>query len=198
MMGREIVVLLLSGRRAAAPADAFTDDFNRANENLEASANWTRSGGSAGDATVASNAVRAITTNATGTAFLCPDTEAADHYVQAAWLTSAAAGPFLCGRFTDASNFVGARWQSGNARFEIYKRVTGTFTLLGTYTAALVSGDIIRLECDGDTARLLVNGVERIAPVSLAGSHAGVTRAGVVVRSVPINPWIDNFEAGAL
>lgn len=176
----------------------FADDFNRQNEPLEATADWTRVGGIAGGATVSTNRVAAVDTNTIGTAYLAPDTFSSDHFAQAAWLTSTAPGPFICCRITDGNNYVGARYGSVGTQFELFKRVAGAFTILGSFVQALVPGDVIRLECDGDTARVLINGIQRIAPQSLAGSHAGVTRAGLVARSVAINPWLDNFEARAL
>ncbi len=46
----------------------FTDNFNRADENLVDSANWTRVGGADSDIRVVSNECDHNTTNSTGTA----------------------------------------------------------------------------------------------------------------------------------
>jgi hypothetical protein len=182
-----------------AASFVFADDFNRANESLEVSANWTRAGGVAGDCSVSGNACRAVSTNATGAAYLCPDIGTADMYVQAKWMnTATAGGPFICARLTDANNYVGARRDNANGRWDLFKRVTGTLSSLGNFVGAIVAGDVLRLECSGDNATLLVNGVIRVGPVSLAGSHAGVTDAGLNTRSTFQSPWIDDFEAGAL
>lgn len=177
------------------------DKFNRPNQNLEADtlSIWTRIDGIAGGAAIESERLKAVDIGAVGTSYVVPELGSANHYVQAAWLNTASApGPFICARLTDANNFVGARRNNTGGAWELYKRVAGTFTLLGSFTTAIVAGDILRLECLGDGARVLVNGVERIAQQSLAGSHAGVTRAGLMARLVAQNPWIDDFRSGKL
>lgn len=194
-----------SGRKRSSqvgpePPFIFTDDFNRANESLEANASWTRVDGSVGGASISNNQLAANDTSAGGTSYHAPDTGSADHYVQAAWIqTTGAVGPFICCRLTDANNFVGTRWNGTiNQRWEIYKRVAGSFTLLGSFDDTITSGDVVRLECSGDTARVLLNDAEIIAPASLSGSHAGVTTSGLVARVVAHDPLIDDFETGVV
>lgn len=185
---------------AATMPFIFTDNFNRADENLETSTNWTRVAGSAGDATVASNACAVPTTNALSY-YSCPDIGSANHYAEAEWMTVAhAVGPFIACRIAgiNNNNFVGARWDNANTRIQLYKRVSGTFTNLANFTTALNAGDRIRLECNGDNARVLLNDAEVIAPASLAGSLPGNTLCGLVPRLIAVSPWLDNFEAGAL
>jgi hypothetical protein len=176
---------------------AFTDDFNRANENLEVSDNWTRNGGSAGDITIASNATSANSTDTTGAAYLAPDPGSADQYAQATLAGVGPAGPFpVCVRIADVSNFVGARYDSETGTTQLYRRTGGSFTLIDSYVAAQSGGVVFRLEVTGSAVRLLINGVERANGDLGANNATGVP--GMVSRLAARNPFVDNWESGAL
>lgn len=196
-----LTYLIRGPNSTSAPTSfVFADDFNRVDQNLEVSSNWTRVGGSAGDATIVSNRCAVPTTNS-ASYFHCPDTNSTNHYVEADWMTVVhGTGPFLACRLAgiNNNNFVGARWDNTGGRIQLFKRVSSTFTNIANFTTSLVAGDRIRLECSGDNARVLLNGVEVIAPTSLAGSLPNNTLCGLVPRLIIVNPWIDNFEAGAL
>lgn len=184
---------------------AFTDNFNRANAFLENSlvaSNgqlWEFDGQIAEAAGIGSNMLAATTTNSTGTAFFCPDQGSADHYVQGRVKTSANSGPFMCCRLADRSNFVGIRNNGGT--LEVYRRVGGTLSSLHASAQGIAVDDILRLECEGTNWRAYKNGVQFPgAAGSGAIGSAGLTsqRQGIVVRTTTQNPWIDDFEAGAL
>lgn len=176
---------------------AFTDSFTRADENLEANANWTRVDGTAGWGAVRSNALACLTTDTTGAAFQCPDTGVLNHYVQAKLLTvTASSGPFLCCRLADRNNFVGFRYDQASNRIELYRRNAGVLTSLAPVAITCVVGDVMKLQMDGATGwSLYKNGA-----LVDSGSSSGIatlnsTRCGVVMRSVSTNPWVDDFEA---
>lgn len=184
---------------------AFSDDFNRSNENLEASSDWTRVDGTAGGVGVVSNAVDRQTATATEEAYQCPDQGAVDQYVQVVQRATGtgvggtgAAFP-LCLRLTDKDNFVGARHfiTSGpTPQWDLYKRVAGSFTLLGSYGAVAASGDVARLTMVGDVFTLYINGIARIVS-GTETFNSGETRAGIVGRGAVISPWFDDFSHGS-
>jgi hypothetical protein len=181
----------------AQPPSAFTDNFNRADENLEASANWTHDGLIAGAVAVRSNALANLTSDATGSAYKCPDQGSADHYVQFTARATANSGPFVCCRLADRSNFVGIRNNGGT--LEIFRRVSGTLSSLHSSAQSIVSGTVLRLECTGTNWRALKDGAQ-VATGAIGSAGLTNQRQGVVGRTTITgqNPWIDNFEAGAL
>jgi hypothetical protein len=171
---------------------AFTDDFNRSDENLEASASWTLIDGPAGGARVVSNVLKINTTNSV-CSYSCPDQGSADHYTQAVWNTLAYG--FTSIRLTDGNNFIGVRHEGTD--WQVYKRDTGSFSLIGSYTVGLTGGDIAYLEGNGNDITLKVNGTTRVGPTSETFNNTETTQ-GVCPRSVVVTNWIDDFEAGAL
>lgn len=176
----------------------FTDNFNRADENLEASPNWTHDGLIAGGAAIRSNALASLTLNAAGTAYKCPDQGSADQYVQFVARATANSGPFVCNRLADNANFVGIRNLGGT--LEVYRRVGGTLSSLHSSAQGIVSGTVLRLECVGTTFRVLKDGVQVVAFTAINNATLTSTRQGVVARTTITgqNPWIDDFEAGPI
>jgi len=173
---------------------AFTDDFNRTNEDLEDSADWDLVDGAAGAARVFGNVVICDTGQSSGS-YRCPDQASANHYAQAAIRNSGNAFPVVC-RMTDGSNGFGLRHEG--THWQLYKQDTGSFTQLGSnYTAALVAGDIGRIECDGNDITVKINGTTRIGPITDSFNNTE-TRQGVWPRSNTISDWFDDFEAGTL
>lgn len=181
----------------APSAAKFVDNFNRADENLEASANWTHDGLIAGGAAVRSNALACLTTNSTGTSYKCPDQGSADHYAQFVARATANSGPFVCNRLADVNNFVGFR--NNGATLEVYRRVGGTLSLLNSSAQSIISGTVLRLECTGTNWRVLKDGVQ-VATGAIGSALLTSTRQGVVARTTTAgqNPWVDDVEFGAL
>jgi hypothetical protein len=171
---------------------AFTDSFTRADENLEASANWTRVDGAAGAAAVRSNQLAQL--SSTNTAYQCPDQSSADHYSQAVTKVSGAWTGFMAIRLTDSNNFIGTR--PGTNVIELYKRVSGTFTSLGSASASTAINAVYYVEGSGNNLTVKVDGVTKLGPTSET-AHNTVTRSGIVVRTT-LNPTLDDFESGAL
>jgi len=171
----------------------FTDNFNRANEVLETSTKWTRVGGSAGAVTVDSNAVAIAI--ATETAYYSPDSSLTDHYAQGIRPAASLAdsGFPVCVRLTDLSNFIGVRNSTGIGA-ELYKRVAGTFTQLGTtYNYTHAANDIWRLEVTGDVITFYLNGVARITATDAFNNTE--TKTGMIGRFNTSTNWLDAWEA---
>lgn len=176
--------------RVLAPS-VFFDNFDRPDEPLEASPNWTRVGGAAGDIDVTSN-VAYCRTSTDGAAYQSPDLGPGDKYVQG--VIQVANGQFfpLALRLTDHLNWVGVRYNSG--RYQLYRRASGGFALLGSYIAD--PGMLVRIEMVGDDFYVLVDGVPQIA-ASYSGNSAE-TRQGMVARNSVNQPMLDDYEAGLL
>lgn len=181
-----------------SPRGSFTDNFTRANENLEASANWTRNGGVAGVCAVRSNELAFLST--TETAYLAPDQSSTNHYCQTRVRTSVTNKfYFPCvNRITDINNFVGARARNSSSdEYDMFERSASTFTLLASTTAVVVTvDDILRLESVGNDHEFFVNGVSRGAGASTVNNT--ITRQGIGARQSTSNPAIDDYEIGAI
>lgn len=171
----------------------FTDDFNRADEDLEDSADWTQIDTNAGAATIVSNVLTSTQTGGVQS-YLCPDQGSADHYSQGVIKTGGGTFP-CCVRMTNGNNFIGARHTGGD--WELFKRVSGSFTLLGDFTASLVSGDILRVDADGNDITVKINATLRIGPITETFNNTE-TRQGLSPRSTVTSDWMDDFEADSL
>ena len=186
---------------------AFTDNFNRANADLEASAvssggsSWTHDGLVASALQIVSNQLRCNTTNSSGSAYKAADAGTSDHYVQfSAVAVSLSTGPFVCCRLADRSNFVGVRVGnigSGNGQIEVYRRVGGTLTSLHlSAVGAAAANDIIKLETSGTNWLLYVNGS---LLSSGAINSAGLTSTGTgIVARTTTGTYFDDFESAAI
>jgi hypothetical protein len=182
-----------------APRGSFTDAFTRADENLETSANWTRVDGAAGACAVRSNQLAFLST--TDSAYQCPDQSSANHYTQAVMLSTTVDLFFFecCARLTDKDNFIGARRTNANLAddYDLYKRDTGSFTSLGSWAGPYAANDVMKIEADGNTIEMFVNGTSRVGPVTESFNNTE-TRQGIVARSKTQNPAMDDFEAGVI
>jgi hypothetical protein len=183
-----------------APAVGFQDNFNRADESLEASSDWTLTSGTAGSLTIVSSKLSCQITSP-DSCYLCPDVTSDSMYVQMNWdHTAGTPSFFMGGRIQDANNFIGCRYNGSTNKVQLYTRIAGTFANLGNSSGTITAGDVVRMEINttADTVRALVNGSEVIAPVALSGLFAGTTRAGLIGRTTFTTDWGDNFEAGEL
>lgn len=173
---------------------SFSDNFNRADENLEASPNWTRVFGVAGGAAIRSNAL--ATTTTTDTVYVSPDFNTVQHYVEAK-SAGAGSGPMLCARATtDGATLLGVRRSSTNT-IAVFKKVGTTVTQL--YSASSVAtGDVLRLAITETQWIVYKNGVEVTRQNHPSDVPAG-TRQGIMARVAnAVNPWIDDYVAGVL
>lgn len=173
----------------------FADNFNRADENLEASANWTRNGGAAAQAGVRSNQLAMIGT--TQTAYTCPDTTKTQLWVRgnvASLPGTPSSMPLAI--IVDVNNWLALRWSAAQIQFE--KCVAGTISQVGVVNTTVNVGDQLMLVKDGNVATVYVNGaVTIINGQSYAATTLDpATKAGTVARGSVLNPAIDNFEVG--
>jgi hypothetical protein len=189
--------------RPASPSGTFIDTFTEAttDTNLvshtpDTGTGWTRVDGVDNAAFVRASDDRLLSNNATNTLYICDDQGSADQYHE--WVFNVINASFVVNRATDSNNFIGSRAQNTPAKLQIFKRVTGTFTQLGSNGATtIVAGDTARLESDSaDAHELYLNGASQVGPVTDT-AHNTVTRQGVVGRSTTAQ-WIDYFEAGVL
>lgn len=179
-------------------AVTFADDFNRADQSLETSANWTRVGGTAAALEVNSNRLR-CTTSGADTAYKAPSTGTVDHYAQMKLLDVGSYGggaSFLACRITDDNNFLGVRWTGST--WSVFKRVAGAFTSIGSFaTPVPVVNDIVRLQCSGTNFELFRNGVS-VGTGAIGAPTLTSTQAGVIARSAIQDPYLEDFETGTL
>ena len=105
-------------------ATAFTDDFDRSAENLEASADWNLLSGSAGSMVIASNEAA---TNADGVVvYECAQSLGPDQFVEATLArNSTADSSGLVARMTDVDNLYMFRWNNVLSDWQLYVNVGG-------------------------------------------------------------------------
>ncbi|WCD56234.1 hypothetical protein [Caulobacter phage BL94] len=186
-----------TGGQGGASSVFFSDNFDRADENLEASANWTRQGGSTGAAGVRSNQLAMLGTGSP-TAYTSPDTTKTAHWARGIVKSvPGTPGPFpIAVRVVDSSNFIGVRWSGSQG--QVWKCVAGTLSQIGTWTATISVGDQIMLVAEGTGVTVYQNGaltsINGLAYAAAALDTA--TKCGTAARASVLNPAIDNYEVG--
>ncbi|MDQ1307664.1 MAG: hypothetical protein QG671_3497 [Actinomycetota bacterium] len=152
-------------------ATLFSDNFDRA-DSTTLGGNWVEN---YGDWRIASNK---LTSTAAGDN-ICSNTTAlgtAAYQVEAVigYTPASDGGPGICGRLVDINNFYLLHLPpSGVARTNLYKKVSGGWTLLGTGTIVLVGGETFKLSMNGTAIKVYVNGVEDISATDSAFGSEG-------------------------
>jgi hypothetical protein len=182
--------ILYADTGTAVPA-VFVDDFNRANENLEANAFWNRISGAAGALTVDTNRVRSTAT--AQSTFLLDDgiISNTNHAVETDWRSGTTTG-WMLARYVDENNYVGMQILASIPT--LYKRVAGTFTSYTPGVTSITAGDKVRIECFGQEIRLYHKGILRTTATLGAGELTS-GRVGLQARTTIANPMTDNFLA---
>jgi len=199
---RKVLVLLLATVSwAALPALAatlFSDDFNRADNDL-LGGNWVERGDAGFDVDIVTNRAQLITPIASGHGLAYNTTAlgTADYTVQAiVRLAEGATTHGVCGRRV---NF-GANDSDGYTVFlsrsadtlTLYKRVSGTWTQLGSYSVSVFAGDYtVKLSMQGTTIKAFLDGVERISVTDSALSAAGDACISAGNGGVANSQWDD-------
>lgn len=122
----------------------------------------------------------------------------ADYYVQVSAESSDANSdsPAVLARFTDTSNFY--LFQSGNGRAQLYKRVSGSWTLLDEvrFIRSVNTFNTYRLQVNGDQIRGFIDDIPAVyaQDSSLTNPGYGGLRRGGGLFQVTF----DNFEVGDL
>jgi len=173
----------------------FTDNFNRPDEGLSASPDWTLIGGNPESINVVSNQLDIITTDKA--IYLCPDLGSVNHYSQANILSSPASAFDLVIRATDDNNFIASRYNGGIGRWQVFTKIGGALTNIGQFVQVFVSGESVRLYAVGNDVFLDVNGVNVLGPLNTTAFNT-ITRMGIKSGGTIVSGWIDNYEAGVL
>lgn len=181
---------------------AFTDTFTEAsNTNLE---NHTPSGGTAWTLTGTAGSAIVIETTDTvrGAAstgyYLCDDQGSANQYSQGRLKSLAAISQSYCAvRLVDSDNFIGWRCAgTGAAGLRLVKVVSAIITDLISFQG--VDESIYKVEANGTTIKIFQDGVQQGTDQTVT-DFSTETSQGIVIRSqTGTNPWLDDFEAGAL
>lgn len=180
----------------------FTDTFTNTNgtDLGSHSASWTREDGASGAVQIQSNQADFDTGVSTETAYT-HDHGSANHYAQAdineaSSASGAAYRSFpICVRVSDKDNFIGIRIYLSS--LELYKKVTGSFTLLGSYSTNATGTYYIEID-SSDNVTVKQGGTTVIGPVA-AGTHTSSTKVGCVNReSTGAETSIDNWESDVL
>lgn len=163
------------------------------NTDLGAVTGWTRLTGNSGDINVDADGDLDFTAPVSDAAYGAEQGTA--DYDFAVTYATFAEGVFFpcCVRITDANNFIGARLNGGN--LQLFKRVTGTFTQLGSNVAVTgANGDTLKVTASGNTLNVYVNGVLKIGPIT-ESAHNTVTKCGMVARSTAAANLISSAES---
>ncbi|QQM45228.1 hypothetical protein [Streptomyces liliifuscus] len=137
---------------------SFTDDFDRADSSdlgdgwVEVSGDWSivssqLSPGSAGG-TIILRASGAMASD--------------DNYAQVTIAATVAAsqGVWCRGNNNISSGYL---WRNDGSTWNLFSVVGGSFSVIGTYVAAAVPGDVAKVQAVGSTIKGFVNGVERVS-----------------------------------
>jgi hypothetical protein len=194
--GLSLQTTIRDALRFILPQFQVTTDTNLVSHTPDTGTGWTRVDGVDNAAFVRASDDRLLSNSATNTLYICDDQGSAAQYHE--WVFNVINASFVVNRATDSNNFIGSRAQNAPAKLQLFKRVTATFTQLGSNGATtIVAGDTARLESDSaDAHELYLNGVSQVGPVTDA-AHNSVTTQGVVGRAT-LAQWIDYFEAGVL
>lgn len=150
----------------------FTDDFNRSNSSslgaswVEVSGDWSiisnqLSSGSAGG-TIILRAAGAMATS--------------DHSVQVTIAATAAVshGVWCRGNSNISQGYL---FRNDGSSWDLFSVVGGSFTVIGSYAAAAVAGDVAKLQVIGSAIKCFVNGTQRISVTDTAvttGTSVGI------------------------
>lgn len=179
----------------AGCAGLVCDNFNRANS-TDLGTNWTVINGNYNWRLQTNQADFNVAS--IGAEYYNTGTFANDQYAQAickSTETGTARGAGACVRVTNPGSVTTFYLvMAGTSTLWLYKIVSGTYTQLGTGTAAAVN-DVVRIEAQGTTIRVKVNGTERIS-VTDTSITSGVP--GLHSLSDTASEQVDDFEAGDL
>lgn len=193
----------------AAPSGVFVNDsFTGADgTNLtahtgETGATWTAHTASGATIVLTSNRAGDGGNNAIYYASGLPAT--ADYDVESLiyFVTNTASAHFICGRMdTTANTFYGMRWNQGTTAWQLYKRIAGTFTQLGSdYTDAVATGNTrtAKLQLRGTTITAFIDGTSRISVTDsaiTAAGRVGFRGNGALSTSGGHNDWLTGTNA---
>lgn len=165
----------------------FADDFDRSDSSnlgtdwVEVSGDWALLGGQLSPGSAGGTIIlRAATPMATS-----------DHYVQVtiAATTAASHGVWARGNSTISQGYL---WRNDGTEWTLFAVVGGSFTVIGSYTAAAAPGDVAKLQVVGSTINAYINGVLRVSVVDTSVTTG--TSVGLRGESTSAIRY-DNFSA---
>ncbi len=174
--------------------DGFFDNFNRANELLDASANWTRQGAGTGTISIVSN--QPSVTGGTGgrVVYLAPQQgDTIEQQIAVSMRTSASSAASMVIAGLDATNWLGIQANaSGNMRIiRMDANVQSTVGDCPFYTP-YVSGVRITAQLRAGMVRVFQSGV-LIGEFSIT-VPATWKRSGLAINTSNASPWIDDWN----
>ncbi|MEV6504761.1 hypothetical protein AB0M61_01400 [Streptomyces sp. NPDC051642] len=166
----------------------FADDFNRANS-TDLGANWVEV---SGDWSIVSNQLSPGAAGGTIILRAAGAMTSSDHSAQVTIAaTTAASQGVWCRGNTNISQ--GYLLRNNGTSWDLFSVVGGSFTVIGTYTAAAAPGDVAKVQAVGTTIKGIINGVERISVTN----SAVTTGTSVGIRSDSAGAVkYDDFSAG--
>jgi hypothetical protein len=166
----------------------FSDDFNRA-DSSSLGAGWVEV---SGDWSIVSG--RLSSGSAGGTIILraAGAMDGSDNYAQVTIaVTAAVSHGVWCRGDSTLSN--GYLLRNDGTEWTLFWVVGGSFNPIGSYAAAAVDGDVVRIQAVGSTIKGFINGVERISVTDTAVTTG--TSVGIRAESVGTLRF-DDFTAG--
>jgi hypothetical protein len=166
-----------------------TDDFNRADSG-SLGANWTETDHGL---QIVSNEARVITNGAYQFAYWNADAFDSDHYSQAVFAGSPA-DMEVCTRVQAGGNLYMLMVNSGSTVTRIYKRLSGSFTQIGSDGAAPTVGHTYKFEANGSALTGYDNGVAISGPGS--GGDASITGGSAGLGGSSSGVGWDDWQGG--
>lgn len=150
----------------------FTDDFNRA-DSSSLGAGWVEV---SGDWSIVSNQLSPGNTGGTIILRAAGAMATNDNYAQItiAATTAASQGVWCRGNANITSGYL---FRNDGTTWVLFSVVGGSFTQIGSFSAAAVPGDVAKVQANGSTIKCFTNGVERISVTDTAvttGTSVGV------------------------
>ncbi|HXU01149.1 MAG TPA: hypothetical protein VN903_09160, partial [Polyangia bacterium] len=154
----------------------FTDTFTRADSTTigngwsEVAGNWQISSNQVYEPTTSSSAAYLLQTSGPATA----DYSVQADITQGALISQFNVGVGVFARYLDTSNFYLAWIDQQGVNYVLYRVSGGTYTEIGRWsTSALADPVTLRLECQGSTIRMFVNGALRVTASDSALTAGG-------------------------
>ena len=175
-------------------AVVFSDNFNRADEALDASANWLEiSGTTAIVSNVAHNSdVALFTTTATA------HTAIADMKVTVTMVDAASDGGPVARKHTTAATLTYYELDVYTSNSDLYRYITGTATLIDNDTATLAANSVMELQATGTGATVTFtcsyNGTARHVGITDTNAARIVAAGYAGVHSYTSSDNWDNFS----
>lgn len=194
-------VMAGGGGGGGAPEATFTDDFNRANQTLETSADWGSHGSM--DLAVVDNHVESASSGV-GVYDWQSALGSVDHWASAVVADASTAtirGLASVRRPNSSASGQGYFAEltinpGGDADLALVRMNTDfTFTTLGSQAlAGAAVGDVVRVSALGDALKVYLNEVEQLSVTD--ATHAGGLHAGICADNGSVN--LDDWKAGEL